>query len=400
MIKKLPFWENPEFDSKKRELIKSELLAEFPLLLNFPHYVGSQYSFSFQENFRPEAYTYSFSDGSKEIFELEFQDTHPDGELILEVFATENHVRHVFNVHILEENLFLASSTSLDYSFLERDNEDSDTDGEFAIEDGEDWAQSAPEESLFSYENKRQAEKEETIRNSKYKNLYDSSVSIRNLKVDQIRLERTYPEIYLALEKLLPKYESTMSHTPNINSGQPFERFFLFDKVSKKDLPRILLGEPLTTSDIGVWKAGMFKGNVRSFRNQPIAFIKPNGRILWESRQERYLSGLEFMAILQALFGAHESVINDDELDLVVYDSTANTEGNILIIRSSSNDLVASILKTVNARFGSIAHGLIKTSNIDSGVHKWRNQKFEIKLYSKPDPLFASEFLSALPNLL
>ena len=106
------------------------------------------------------------------------------------------------------------------------------------------------------------------------------------------------------------------------------------------------------------------------------------------------------MAILQALFGAHESVINDDELDLVVYDSTANTEGNILIIRSSSNDLVASILKTVNARFGSIAPGLIKTSDIDSGVHKWRNQKFEIKLYSKPDPLFASEFLSALPNLL
>jgi hypothetical protein len=68
MIEKLPFWENPDLEIDKKELIKSELLAEFTLLLNFPHNVGSHYAFSFQGNLTSDTYTYTFSDGRVRSF--------------------------------------------------------------------------------------------------------------------------------------------------------------------------------------------------------------------------------------------------------------------------------------------------------------------------------------------
>ena len=190
----------------------------------------------------------------------------------------------------------------------------------------------------------------------------------------------------------LPDYKSAMSQAPSYKSGQLFTRHFLFDYVPKKDLPRVLLGEPLTTSDIGIWQAGIVNGKPHSFRNQPIAYIKPDGRILWESREDRYYFALEILAILQELLGDNESAINHEKLDLVIYEPRGTSEGNIFIVRASSKDLAKSVAKTINSKFGNLSSKLNLLLEPDSGIYKGSDKSIEINLYEKPDPHFALEF--------
>jgi hypothetical protein len=398
MIEILPFWEDPEFDPEKRELIKSEMMGEFSLLMDFPHYVGSHDIYNSHWHFTPETYTYTLSDGSREEFELQSPDLRPSGDLILEVIATENYVKRFFNVQKIREELFLVSYVSVDYSWLESLNEDSEIDGDFEFH-GEDWAETAPEESLFYYENQKRIAREEAIRNSEFKDVYEDAVNKRNRKVDEIGFDRTHPDIYLSLQAQLPDYKSTMSQTPSIKTGQPFTRYFLFDHVSKKDQSQIFIAEPITTSDIGIWVAGMLKDKTHSFRNQPVAFIKPNGRILWESRKERYLYGLEVISILQELLGEQDSVINKEKLDLVIYDSRGDSEGNIFMIRSSSKDLATNIVKTMDSKFGIISSQLKLVLEPDSGIYKGSTEKLVINLYEKPNHDFVAEFLRVRDDL-
>jgi hypothetical protein len=360
--------------------------------------VGSHHNFSFQENLTPQIYTYIFSDGSREEFELEFQDTHPSGDLVLEASTTEGYLKNFLSVQKIREELFLVSYVSSDYSYLESRNENSETYEDFEI-DGEDWAETAADESAFYYENKRQREQAEEYRSSEFKDVYDEAVKERNLKVDEIAFDRTHPEIYLLLKEQLPDFKSAMSQAPSYKSGQFFTRHFLFDHVPKKHFPPVILGETITTSDIGIWQAGMLNGKPHSFRNQPIAYIKPNGRILWESREDRHCFTLEILATLQELSGAKESVINHEKLDLVIYDLRGPSEGNIFIVRASSKDLATSIAKTINSKFGSPASKLNLVLEPDSGIYKGSNENLEISLYGKPDPHFASEFMRVRDDL-
>lgn len=399
MIEKRPYWLEPGFDAEKKKLIESEILAEFPFLVDYPHYVGSDHSFSFQENLTPQTYTYIFSDGSREEFELEFQDTHPSGDLVLEASITDGYLKNFLSVQKIREELFLVSYVPRDYSYLASGNEDSEVDGDSEIEYGEDWSDTAADESAFYYENKRQREQAEEYRSSEFKDVYDEAVKNRNLKVDEIGFERTHPEIYVSLQLQLPDYKSAMSQAPSYKSGQLFTRHFLFDYVPMKDLPRVILGEPLTTSDIGIWQAGMLRGKPHSLRNQPIAYIKPDGRILWESREDRYIFSLEILTILQELFGENESAINQEKLDLVIYDPRGTSEGKIFIVRASSKDLASSIAKTINSKFGNMSSKLNLALEPDSGICKGSNENLEISLYGKPDPHFASEFMRVHDDL-
>jgi hypothetical protein len=398
MIEKRPYWQEPGFDAEKKGLIESEILAGFPFLIDYPHYVGSQYSFSFQENLTPQTYTYIFSDGSREDFELEFQDTHPSGDLVLEASTTEGYLKNFLNVQKIREELFLVSYVSRDYSYLASGDEDSELEGDSEF-DGGDRAETAADQSAFFYEDKRQREQAEELRNSEFRDVYEDAVKKRNLKVDEIAFDRTHPEIYLSLQVQLPDYKSAMSQAPSYKSGQLFTRHFLFDHVPKKDLPRVLLGEPLATTDIGIWQAGMVNGKVHSFRNQPIAYIKPNGRILWESREDRYYFSLEILAILQELSGAREGVINHEKPDLVIYDPRGISEGNIFIVHASSKDLARGIAMTIKSKFGNLSTKLNLVLEPDSGIQKGSDKNIEVNLYGKQDPDFASEFLRVRDDL-
>ncbi len=395
MIEKRPYWQEPNFDTHQRELIEKGILAEFPFLVDYPHYVGSDHSFSFQENLAPQTYTYIFSDGSREEFELEFQDIHPSGNLVLQAYSTEGYLRNFLSVKKIEEELFLVSYASIDFSYLEGPWGSENETGE----DGEDWAVSAPEESLLYHENRRRAEREEAIRNSEFKDVYEDAVKKRNLKIDEIAFERIHPEIYQSLQVQLPDYKSAMSQTPSYKSGQMFTRHFLFDYVQKKDLPRVLLGEPLTISDIGIWRAGIVNGKQHSFRNQPIAYIKPDGRVLWESREDRYYFALEILAILQELSGENESALNYEKLDLVIYEPRGSSEGNIFIVRASSMDLAKSVAMTINSKFGNNFSKLNLVLKPDSHIYQGSDKSIEINLYEKPDPHFATEFMRARDDL-
>jgi hypothetical protein len=361
--------------------------------------VGSHYSFSLQENLTPQDYTYTFSDGSREEFELEFQDTHPSGDLVLEASTTEGYLKNFLSVQKISEELFLVSYVPRDYSYLASGNEDSEVDGDSEIEYGEDWSDTAADDSAFYYENKRQREQAEEYRSSEFREVYEDAVKKRNLKVDEIAFDRTHPEIYLSLKEQLPDFKSAMSQAPSYKSGQFFTRHFLFDHVPKKHFPPVILGETITTSDIGIWQAGMLRGKPHSLRNQPIAYIKPNGRILWESREDRYCFTLEILAILQELIGENESAVNREKLDLVIYEPRGTSEGNIFIVRASSKDLATSIAKTINSKFGSPASKLNLVLEPDSGIYKGSNENLEISLYGKPDPHFASEFMRVRDDL-
>jgi hypothetical protein len=143
----------------------------------------------------------------------------------------------------------------------------------------------------------------------------------------------------------------------------------------------------------------MVNGKLHSYRNQPIAYIKPDGRVIWESRADRYVFSLEILAILQELFGTEEGVINHEKPDLVIYDSKGDSEGNIFIVRASSTDLAASIAKTINAKFGSLASKLNLVLEPDSGIYKGSNENLEINLHGEPDPQFASEFMRVRDDL-
>jgi hypothetical protein len=257
----------------------------------------------------------------------------------------------------------------------------------------------AADESFFYYEDQKRIRKEEEIRNSEFKDVYENAVKKRNLKVDEIAFERTHPEIYLTLRTQLPVYKSTLSQVPSYKSGRLPTRHFLIDHVPKKSFPRVILGEPLTTSDIGIWQAGMMNGKLHSYRNQPIAYIKPDGRVFWESRADRYVFSLEILAILQELSGAEEGVINHEKPDLVIYDSKGDSEGNIFIVRASSKDLAPSIAKTINSKFGNMASKLNLVLEPDSGIYKGGNENLEISLYGKPDPHFTSEFMRVRDDL-
>jgi hypothetical protein len=398
MIEKRPYWQEPGFDTHKKELIENQISAEFLWLVDYPHYVGSHNDYSFQENLTPQIYTYIFSDGSRAEFELEFQDLHPSGDLILEASTTKGYLKNFLNVQKIEEELFLVSYASIDFSYLESGDKDSEFEGDSEF-DGGDWSADAADESYFYYEDQKRIRKEEEIRNSKFKDIYENAVKNRNLKVDEIGFERTHPEIYLKLHTQSPVYKSTMSQTPSYKSGQFFTRHVLIDHVPKKNFPRVILGEPLTTSDIGIWQAGMVNGKLHSYRNQPIAYIKPDGRVIWESRADRYVFSLEILAILQELFGTEEGVINHEKPDLVIYDSKGDSEGNIFIVRASSTDLAASIAKTINAKFGSLASKLNLVLEPDSGIYKGSNENLEINLHGEPDPQFASEFMRVRDDL-
>jgi hypothetical protein len=398
MIEKRPYWQEPDFDPDKRSLIENEILAEFPSLIEYPHYVGSHLSSSFQENLTPQTYTYIFSDGSREEFELEFQDTHPSGDLLLEASTTEGYLKNFLNVQRIKEELFLVSYIPMDFSYLASEDGDSEFEGDSEF-DGGDWAETAADESFFYYKDQKRIRREEEIRNSEFKDVYEDAVKKRNLKVDEIAFARTHPEIYLTLRTQLPVYKSTISQVPSYKSGRLLQRHFLIDHVPEKSFPRILLGEALTTSDIGIWQAGMVNGKLHSFRNQPIAYIKPDGRILWESREDRYFFTLEILAILQELFGENESAINREKLDLVIYEPRGTSEGNIFIVRASSKDLASSIAKTINSKFGSLASKLNLVLEPDSGIFKGSNENLEISLYGKPDPHFASEFMGVRDDL-
>jgi len=398
MIEKRPYWQEPDFDPEKKGLIESEILAEFPSLIHFSRYVGSHHNFSFQENLTPQIYTYIFSDGSREEFELEFQDTHPSGDLLLEASSTEGYLKNSLSVQKIKEELFVVSYIPMDFSYLASEDGDSEFEGDSEF-DGGDWAETAADQSAFYYENKRQREQAEELRNSEFRDVYEDAVKRRNLKVDEIGFERTHPEIYLSLRQQLPDYKSAMSQAPSYKSGQLFTRHFLFDYVSKKDLPRVILGEPLNTSDIGIWQAGVLNEKVHSLRNQPIAYMKPDGRILWESREDRYFFTLEILAILQELFGENESAINREKLDLVIYEPRGTSEGNIFIVRASTKDLATSIAKTINSKFGNTASKLNLVLAPDSGIYKGSNENIEINLYGKPDPHFASEFMRVRDDL-
>ena len=407
MIEILPFWWDPEFDPEQRELIESKILAEFPSLLAFPHYVGSYDIYSSHWHVTPETYAYTLSDGSREEFELQYPDLRPSGELMLEVIATEDNVGHFFKVQKIVKELFLVSYVSHyyvshDYSWSESLDEDSEIEGDYEIPDGDYWDRTGlgEEEEFERYvENQKRLAREEAIRNSEFKDVYEDAVNKRNRKVDEIGFDRTHPDIYLSLQAQLPDYKSTMSQTPSIKSGQPGTRYFLFDYVSKKDQRKLFsnISEPITTSDIGIWVAGMLKDKMHSYRNQPVAFIKPNGRILWESREERYLYGLEVISILQEFLGEHESVINKE--DLIIYDSRGDSEGNIFMIRSSSKDLATSIVKTMDSKFGTKSSQLKLVLEPDSGVYKGSSEKLGINLYEKPDYDFAAEFLRVRDDL-
>jgi hypothetical protein len=398
MIEKRPYWQEPDFDPEKKGLIESEILAEFPSLIHFSHYVGSHHNFSFQENLTPQIYTYIFSDGSREEFELEFQDTHPSGDLLLEASSTEGYLKNSLSVQKIKEELFVVSYIPMDFSYLASEDGDSEFEGDSEF-DGGDWAETAADQSAFYYENKRQREQAEELRNSEFRDVYEDAVKRRNLKVDEIGFERTHPEIYLSLRQQLPDYKSAMSQAPSYKSGQLFTRHFLFDYVSKKDLPRVILGEPLNTSDIGIWQAGVLNEKVHSLRNQPIAYMKPDGRILWESREDRYFFTLEILAILQELIGENESAVNREKLDLVIYEPRGTSEGNIFIVRASTKDLATSIAKTINSKFGNTASKLNLVLAPDSGIYKGSNENIEINLYGKPDPHFASEFMRVRDDL-
>jgi hypothetical protein len=143
----------------------------------------------------------------------------------------------------------------------------------------------------------------------------------------------------------------------------------------------------------------MVNEKVHSFRNQPIAYIKPDGRILWESREDRYIFSLEILAILQELIGENESAVNREKLDLVIYEPRGTSEGNIFIVRASTKDLATSIAKTINSKFGSLASKLNLPLEPDSGIYKGSNENLEINLYGKPDPQFASEFMRVRDDL-
>jgi hypothetical protein len=399
MIEKRPYWQEPDFDPEKKGLIESEILAEFPSLIHFSHYVGSHHNFSFQENLTPQIYTYIFSDGSREEFELEFQDTHPSGDLLLEASSTEGYLKNFLSVQKISEELFLVSYVPRDYSYLASGNEDSEVDEDSEIEYGEDWSDTAADDSAFYYENKRQREQAEEYRSSEFREVYEDAVKKRNLKVDEIAFDRTHPEIYLSLKEQLPDFKSAMSQAPSYKSGQFFTRHFLFDHVPKKHFPPVILGETITTSDIGIWQAGMLRGKPHSLRNQPIAYIKPNGRILWESREDRYCFTLEILAILQELIGENESAVNREKLDLVIYEPRGTSEGNIFIVRASSKDLASSIAKTINSKFGNTASKLNLVLAPDSGIYKGSNENIEINLYGKPDLQFVSEFVRVRNDL-
>ena len=167
MIEKRPYWQEPGFDADKKELIESEIWAEFPFLVDYPHYVGSDHSFSFQENLTPQTYTYIFSDGSREEFELEFQDTHPSGDLVLEASTTEGYLKNFLSVQKIKEELFFVSYASIDFSYLESGDDDSEFEGDSEF-DGGDWSENAADESFFYYENQKKIRREEEIRNSEF----------------------------------------------------------------------------------------------------------------------------------------------------------------------------------------------------------------------------------------
>lgn len=409
MIEKLPYWKNPTFASKERELAQNRLKEKFAFFLNFPHYFGSLYAFSWLENETPIEYFYTFSDGSRHVFELSHQDIHPQGNLVLEVTIKKEDNQHILKIHNLRNDIFMIEHEVIEVMLVEEIEQEFDSEFHFSPEEGEDWALSAPEESLFYYEQKKKFEQEMKIQKSEFRDEYLNSLIERNQKVDELRLDKLNLEIVERIFNEVPFYTTSLSQTPSLKTGQKFAQHFLIDKVSDKDLSRlsntsvtssgITVFSGVKVSDIGIWRSHILNGVNGSYRNQPIVFIQSDGVFLWNTREDFYDFSLQIVDALTKLYGSSGDSLFTVENELVAYDSKHQSEGDLILVRIPSNKLVEGALNLLNSLVPNLFLGASGNWNKQSGVISYEGENCKIQIYEQADLIFTSALLGAFDDL-
>ena len=121
----------------------------------------------------------------------------------------------------------------------------------------------------------------------------------RDEKAKELNLVQISKDIVDKIKPNAPLKESTDSSIPSAKSGKPIPVTFAFDNPTVKDIKDFgdILG--LTSEDIIV-----FKANAQlTFKDKPLAAIKPDGSITWINEDTKRKNSLEIQRVLQKIAG-------------------------------------------------------------------------------------------------
>jgi hypothetical protein len=415
MIEKRPYWHDPSISPQSSTDIEQAKIAKFSPLSELPIAFGSWcYDTPLEE--APVFCTYPLSNGTSEQFLLRHYSDSPDGQLMLKMTITDqdNQVDSYFTLRKVRPDCYVMTHHYSEPEFAP----------DFEIDvDWEDVASRAADESA-SYSWKRELiSRQEEIDNSPFKDLYLDAVMARNKKVGELMFDRTFTEVFDHVTEKLPLYVKSTSSTPSYKTGKSFDRYFLLDNPTDREIKggSLYFGPKyeIAKEDVVIFRAGLHNGKKISFRNQPVARIQPNGEIDWQSFEDKQIFSLEVRDFLQELMGDEGKVVNREFNEAakmngplftadvakqlveahgsIIYDKNSDYGGDLLIIKAEPEVLATNLVAMLRSNFGLSSKGvrpIIESDNPDY----YSNQDFIFELYADTERRFANSFYEALSD--
>lgn len=417
MIEKRPYWQHPGFDAGESFRIEKEKLARYAPLTSLPISFGS-WTYDTPLDEAPVFCAYSFSDGTREEFLLRHYSDSPDGQLILKLTITDQNddeCSDYFTLRKVRTDCYVLTNHLSEPEF--RPNPEDEDDWEYnAIRAGvETFGVFFSSNENFAYE--------DAINNSPFKDMYLKAVATRNELVGELMFDRTFKGVYDQLNAKLPLYAKSRSYAPSYKTGQTFERHFLLDNPTDREIKggSLYFGPKydLSKEDIVIFQAMLHNGKTLCYRNQPIARIQSNGEITWQCFEDKQIFSLEVRDFLQELMGDESEVVNRDINEAammngpvfstepakgleegqgsIVYDKDSENGGDLLVIKAAPEVVAMSFINMLRVNFG-LANQIVRpvTSPDLLTFHSDRAMQFE--LYGNVDVSFSNSFLGNLSD--
>ena len=417
MIEKRPYWQEPGFETEKARQIEEGKVAKFSPLTELPVSI-SVWGNDFHLEDSPIFCAYFFSDQTSEQFLLSHHTDSPTGQLMLKFTIADqddDQCSHYFTLQKVRPNCFVMT-----YHY-------SEPEFRYYPEDEVDWEYVAMRQGIETYyppsHIRDGSSREDAIANSPFKDSYLEAESARNKMVSELMFDRTFTGVFEHLSEQLPLFVKSSSYVPSIKSGKSFDRYYLLDNPSDREIKGYSLyfgtKHGIGKEDVIIFQAMLRNGKNLCYRNQPVARIRPNGEIDWQSFRDKQMFSLEVRDFLQELMGDKVEVVNREinvetmtngprfSLDVaeeleetqgsIIYDKRSDDGGDLLIIKAKPEVLAINFVNMLRKNFGLTYQGIRPVSSPNLPTHHC-DHDFQFELSGDADPSFTNSFFEALSD--
>ena len=417
MIEKRPYWQEPGFDAEKSRQIEEGKVAKYSPLTELPVSI-SVWGNDFHLDDSPIFCTYFFSDQTSEQFLLSHHTDSPTGQLMLKFTIADqddDQCSHYFTIRKVRPNCFVMTHHYSEPEFR------------YNPEEEVDWEYEAMRQGIETYyppsHIRDGSSREDAIASSPFKDLYLEAESVRNKMVSELMFDRTFTGVFEHLSEQLPLYVKSSSYVPSIKSGKTFDRYYLLDNPSDREIKggSLYFGPKydIAKDDVIIFQAMLHNGKKLCYRNQPVGRIQSNGEIDWQSFKDKQIFSLEVRDFLQELMGDKAEVVNRDinveamrngprfssdvaeELEetqgSIVYDKHSDDGGDLLIIKAEPEVLAINFVNMLRNNFGLTHHGIRPVRSPNIPTHHSEGD-FQFELFGDADSSFTNSFFEALSD--